>query len=105
MGAIVHRFNENPIKIERYILIGRDGGSIAIRPSSSIYLLLPSDLAKKLKWDFGLDLKDDKNIEKHCTLALENEENKTRVRIIYDFWKPAENRQLKSWRLNKDERV
>ena len=91
----MYRLDE-PVKVERYILLTRDAGTITIRPSSSVYLLLPSDIYKRLKNGFNLDLKE-KNLEKFCSLVSESEEDgKRHVRIIYDIWKESDATKLEA---------
>ena len=76
---------EEPVKIERYILISRNCG---VELKSTIYLSVPSKIRDMLK-ELGIDLRD-KSLEKFCSLAKEYEvQNGTiHVRLIYDFWKP-----------------
>lgn len=84
------------IKVERYLLITRQGGSIEVRPASSIYLLVPSDLRAFLKEKYNIDLqKDRKSISVEASLVRERtEENPFEVKIVHSlrkFGKPSKN--------------
>jgi len=73
------------IKKEYYLLISREGGAIVISPSNSTYLLVPKEIAKRLK-DFGIDLNDRKareRIEVRCELVMEPSGH---VNLVYSFW-------------------
>ncbi len=93
---------DESIKIERYLLITRQGGIISIRPSKSIYLLLPAEIVQRLKGEFNLDIKKEKNLEKVCSLVREDENGREWIRIIYDVWRPSkQNRQEQQTGENK----
>ncbi len=79
------------VKVERYIEISREGGSIVINPASSVYLLLPSDIKKRLK-EYGVDLEKKehrKNISIEATLVCERtkDSNPFEIKVVYSFKK------------------
>lgn len=76
------------IKKEYYLLISREGGAIVISPSNSTYLLVPKEIARRLR-DFGIDLNDRKareRIEVRCELVMEPSGH---VNLVYSFWEKA----------------
>ena len=72
------------IKKEFYLLLSREGSSIVIEPSNTLYLRVPAEIRKELKRRFNIDFDKDKNrIYVRCDLATDQD---GKVNLIYSFW-------------------
>ena len=82
----MYRFDEKElVKVDRYLLISRDVGAVGFK--SSTYLLLPKPLLDKLRNDFGFDIRNDKTVEKHAHLVVEDDGTGREVKVVYSFRK------------------
>lgn len=79
-----------PVSIEqRWIVLSSEAG---IRNLNSQYLLIPTDIFKELTEKLGLPI-GSKDVKKFCHLAIEKNEDKLALKVIYDFqtrptWRP-----------------
>jgi hypothetical protein len=78
---------DEPIKIEGYLRIRREGGTIILEPSRSVYLLVPSEIVKLLTNDYGVNLKDKKSgIYVECSLLEDDSDPEhVKLRLVYDI--------------------
>ena len=72
------------VKKEFYLLISREGSSLIIEPSNTLYLRVPAEIKKEMKRRFGIDFDKNKNeICVRCDLATDQD---GKVNLIYSFW-------------------
>ena len=76
------KLENDAVKIERYILFTKEAGKHQVRPSSSLYLLVPSPIVDLLK-QRNIDLRKLKEnpLLILCSLAIETDGPK----LLYSF--------------------
>lgn len=79
----LYPLNQDPIKIDRYILFTKESGRHVVRPSSSLYVLIPAEIQRILR-QRGLNLKKKpKEVNIFCSIVKENDG----IKLLYTFQK------------------
>lgn len=76
-----------PVKITRYLYAAKAGSCVAIGPYS-VYMRVPSELYKKLRDKYGIDIRNPRDILIEAWLAGETGEDggdEPEVTIVYKF--------------------
>lgn len=75
---------ENPVRVERYIWIGRSSTCIAAQPGYTVYFRIPPDVLDTVRDRYNLDLKKEaKKLAVDTFVGEEKESNGNREMIIY----------------------
>lgn len=86
-GLILDRIELNdPIRVEKFVLVQLDGGCIDIAPAGTVYLTCPADIVKQLQ-SLGINLKNRQDrakwkIEASLTIE-ETPEGRREVRVSH----------------------
>lgn len=82
----MYSLKQDPIKIERYILFTKESGRHVVRPSSSLYVLIPAEI-QRILMQKGLNLKKKpKEVNIFCSLVEESDGvNNGKMKLLYTF--------------------